>query len=275
LTKSALSKDITGRVFGELTAIKIAEIGPRGGRTWLCRCSCGAEVIVPQKRLESGNTRSCGHLKVLATVSRNKSLAKDLTNTRFGQWLVLSLHPHRNKEGGLLWRCVCDCGNVEIVSSARLLRGRSDRCTVCVEKEKHPRFCANGHDVLIWGRKHSNCNGCVKERHLKRNYGIGLEDFKKMYKHQNGLCAICGTPLRDYEDIESMGKRAEVDHEHTETVPKRQTVRGLLCGGAWQGCNKILGHVDDIRWLRKAVEYVENPPARQVLSTDADKEPCK
>lgn len=59
--------DLTGRQFGKLTALR--EVSPiitkRGKslRAWLCRCSCGREVVVRQGNLTGKVTRSCGCLK--------------------------------------------------------------------------------------------------------------------------------------------------------------------------------------------------------------------
>lgn len=48
------------------------------------------------------------------------------------------------------------------------------------------------------------------------------------------------------------------------------SIRGLLCPGrhgrAGQGCcNRLLGRVDSRDWLRSALSYIENPPARKIL----------
>ena len=51
--------DLTGQRFGRLTAL--APAANVSGRTaWLCRCSCGQELVVETARLRSGHTKSCG-----------------------------------------------------------------------------------------------------------------------------------------------------------------------------------------------------------------------
>lgn len=50
-------KDITGEVFGYLTAKRIASSKPV---RWLCECDCGNLIIVKGNSLRSGHTRSCG-----------------------------------------------------------------------------------------------------------------------------------------------------------------------------------------------------------------------
>jgi hypothetical protein len=269
-------EDLTGRAFGKLTAVKVSEVGARGSCKWLCKCDCGIEVVVPYKSLVSGNNKSCGCLKTEVVTARNKALAKDLTNKTFGRWTVLSLCEHRNYDGGLIWLCKCECGAMHNVSSARLLRGRSIQCTECSKKQGLKKYCKHGHNTEIWGRdKYGYCKGCVRERHLQRTYGISLEEFKELYDHQQGKCAICKIPLIDYLDAESLGKRAEVDHEHNKNKPIKNTVRGLLCGGKWSGCNNMLGKVDNVEWLKNAIQYLVNPPAAEVLDFGSPEGPIK
>ena len=50
--------DLTGQVFGRLTAIE--HVTSKG---WRCRCECGTIKIVPGGNLRSGMTRSCGCLR--------------------------------------------------------------------------------------------------------------------------------------------------------------------------------------------------------------------
>ena len=50
--------DMTGQVCGYLTVIALA---PKSKLVkWLCRCSCGNELVVVGTRLRSGHTKSCG-----------------------------------------------------------------------------------------------------------------------------------------------------------------------------------------------------------------------
>lgn len=56
--------DLTGNKYGELTVIKRqgTHVRPSGAKfvTWLCKCSCGNEVVVFGYSLKSGATKSCG-----------------------------------------------------------------------------------------------------------------------------------------------------------------------------------------------------------------------
>ena len=72
--------DLTGQTFGKLTALR--EVEPvttsqgRPVRAWLCRCSCGREVVVRHYNLTKGVTRSCGCLRSEKQWRRVKKKAK-------------------------------------------------------------------------------------------------------------------------------------------------------------------------------------------------------
>jgi hypothetical protein len=85
----------------------------------------------------------------------------------------------------------------------------------------------------------------VREReragHLKRKYGMTIEEYGVMLDAQGGGCFICGRPPRDDSSL-------HVDHDHSSG-----RVRGILCFS----CNNALADFqDDPALLRKAASYV-------------------
>lgn len=53
--------DMTGRRYAHLTVVGLSpDRTPSSGLKWLCRCRCGAEVVVAGRSLRSGATKSCG-----------------------------------------------------------------------------------------------------------------------------------------------------------------------------------------------------------------------
>ena len=196
--------------------------------------------------------------------------AKDLTGETFGSWKVLGVSPRKKKpNGGLYFFCRCSCGIEKEVVGESLLKGSSTACLVCGRKKLIKRFCKNGHDTDLCGRTSSYaCRECLRDKHLRDHYGINSAEFRDLYDAQKGLCAVCKKPLGLYRTGTpgwDNGCRIEVDHKHGTKLPKRQTVRGLLCGGRWAGCNRKLGRIDNIEWLKNALAYVSSPPALSVL----------
>jgi 5-methylcytosine-specific restriction endonuclease McrA len=91
-----------------------------------------------------------------------------------------------------------------------------------------------------------------RKSHLKRKYGMTLEQYQAMLDSQGGGCLICGRPPRD--DIS-----LHVDHDHSTG-----NVRGILCFC----CNNALADFqDNPELLRKAASYVtsHDPEAQEEI----------
>ena len=86
------------------------------------------------------------------------------------------------------------------------------------------------------------------DNHLKKTYGINLEQFKELVSKQNGLCLICSRALR--LGLNGWTSRfATVDHDH-----KTGKIRGVLC----HRCNTGLAFVERPEWPEKAKYYLNN-----------------
>lgn len=136
-------KDITGQVFGKLTAIEC--VGkPQGKKTyyWKCQCSCGKVVEVDGASLRSGNTKSCGCGKYDGFKKYNQEQSdknKLEIGIRFGRLEIiedLGFIPHvegHNRRGYL---CRCDCGNTKVASGNQLTTGNLISCGQCGLRSK-------------------------------------------------------------------------------------------------------------------------------------------
>jgi hypothetical protein len=79
--------------------------------------------------------------------------------------------------------------------------------------------------------------------HLRRSYGITLEQYDQMLRDQDGKCAICQRP-----EAESAGGKLAVDHMHCSG-----RVRSLLC----RQCNSAIGMLrEDPDIIYAAAQYV-------------------
>jgi hypothetical protein len=174
-----------------------------------------------------------------------------------------------------------------------VFRAGAHFCSVCeADPLARPNLingqCSNGHELREVGvyldargydghRPRWNCKACAaveakaawadpstRERNrlanrratLKRVYGITLEQWDALYVAQDGRCAICLRPLA--ADKGQPGQQAAVDHDH-----ETGEIRGLLCR---MPCNYGIGVLrEEPERLRRAAEYLEDPPARHVL----------
>lgn len=125
--------DVTGQVFGRLTAISATHT-PRRPARWLCSCACGGETTVVLSKLTSGLTVSCGCYR--AEMSRARVLER-----RYIGWKRADQHPkwkpelsawdrrHEREPENQLWRreivrrdgnkCVA-CGSTEDIHAHHL-----------------------------------------------------------------------------------------------------------------------------------------------------------
>lgn len=88
----------------------------------------------------------------------------------------------------------------------------------------------------------------VRDFHLRKTYGITLDQYNKMFKDQNGLCAICGKP-ETAKTRYGFDKPLSVDHDH-----ETGKIRKLLCNK----CNGGLGAFDDsIEYMENAINYIK------------------
>lgn len=69
-----------------------------------------------------------------------KSEKKDMTGLRIGRLLVLKDSGERySKNREVLWRCVCDCGNICNVRGGHLRSGYAQSCG-CLQKETREKY---------------------------------------------------------------------------------------------------------------------------------------
>ncbi|HWS47876.1 MAG TPA: endonuclease VII domain-containing protein, partial [Acidimicrobiia bacterium] len=81
-----------------------------------------------------------------------------------------------------------------------------------------------------------------RDAHLRRKYGIGIDEFEALLAAQGGGCAICGAPPPEHGSL-------HVDHDHATGA-----VRGLLC----VSCNNALGAFRESHdVLRAAADYLD------------------
>ena len=109
--------------------------------------------------------------------------------------------------------------------------GFSNTCKLCRRSYEHDY---NKKNVLK-----------IKDRDLKRNHGITLEDKLKMISNQNNMCLICKTHFSSSE----RAKFPCVDHNH-----KTNKIRSILC----DRCNRVLGEIEEnVSILESMILYLK------------------
>ncbi|MCB1711167.1 MAG: endonuclease VII domain-containing protein [Candidatus Riesia sp.] len=133
--------------------------------------------------------------------------------------------------------------------------GRRFQCKICRNKKQREYAKNNKEKIKERNKKkresrkayYQSPKGIESSRraHLKRKYGISLEEYEKLSKKQNNKCAICTK-----EENSERNNFLCVDHNHSTGQ-----IRGLLCSN----CNRGLGLLKDNEIiLNNAIKYLQN-----------------
>jgi Recombination endonuclease VII len=79
-----------------------------------------------------------------------------------------------------------------------------------------------------------------RDTYLKKKYGVGIKEYKRMFSAQNGVCAVCKRPPKKKKNL-------HVDHDHFTGE-----VRGLLC----YYCNRRIIGRNTEKSIRQLVAYL-------------------
>ena len=118
----ANARDLTGQRFGKLRAVSRAEAGGPGGCRWTCQCDCGRETVILGTLLTTGKRTSCG------CDSEKRYPFCDISGQKFNRLTALYPLDRRTAKGGLIWHCLCECGNEIDVSYNNLLYSNQKSC---------------------------------------------------------------------------------------------------------------------------------------------------
>ena len=119
-------KDISGTVFGRLTAVR--RIGTNKYRIslWECLCACGNSKVTDMNTLRTGRIKSCG-------CSPARKEIESLKGRVFGRLTVLE-YVGQDKYGQSTWICICTCGTRKSISRGSLINGATLSCG-CLNRE--------------------------------------------------------------------------------------------------------------------------------------------
>lgn len=190
-------KDLAGRRFGRLIAVRVVGRTPGRHYVWACVCDCGASLDVVRGSLLSGRKVSCGCIEQeeseravrercrraeanaepprapvrptpapkMSRGARTRLLLAD--GEAFGRLTVMDRAPGLGNK----WLCRCSCGGEATYTASSLLSGRRRSCGRCheVRRSRGVRLCSACHRELplaaFWARKNRGlqyaCRDCL------------------------------------------------------------------------------------------------------------------
>lgn len=127
-------KDLTGQKYWKLTVTSYSHSNKWGKPLWNCKCDCGVEITRLGQLIVKGSRQSCGCDRAFG-----------LYGTRYGKLLAVSkILDRKSKNGSMLWKCICDCGNITVVESGGLMRGKIRSCGCLIGEMNKIRNTTHG-----------------------------------------------------------------------------------------------------------------------------------
>ena len=133
----------------------------------------------------------------------------DLTNQRFGKWLVLEKDLEKSKSHyGSYWVCKCDCGKISSIRGTALKGNKSSGCLSCSIKRTHIK------DEV--GNKYGLLTVLELDEEKTDNHKWSNNRHSAFWKCQcdcGNICSILGVYLRN-GDVKSCGCLGKSFGEH-------------------------------------------------------------
>ena len=135
-------KDLTGKVFGMLTALEPAGHTKDSKMLWKFKCECGnTKISKPLDILRIKGIASCG---CMSTENIAAAQRRDLSGQVFNRWTVLE--PDKTKHNqGAYWIYKCVCGTIRSEATSALVRSLTKSCGCWRSEYASAWIKANGH----------------------------------------------------------------------------------------------------------------------------------
>ena len=213
--------DLTNQRFGKLVALKPdSPHYTSGGNSiphWVCQCDCGKIISVSTQSLKSGNTRSCGCLRVETGWQKTELLI----GQKFGYLTILErINDDNNSEKKRIkYKCQCDCGSTVIVRSEDLKSGKTQSCG-CIKSRGEAA-------INQWLTKHQiNFKNQYRISDMKYSTGYSPYFDFAIFDNNNNLCCLI-----EYQgDIHYNFKNSGWNNENNfKNIQQRDAEKRKLC----------------------------------------------
>lgn len=110
----------------------------------------------------------------------------DITGRRFGKLVVVSIHPERNRDGGVRWNCLCDCGGSAVYVGHTLRYGQANSCGCLRREVQITHGLSHTKAYASWGNMMYRCYDENNQDY--HSYGKrGIRVCRRWHKFENFL----------------------------------------------------------------------------------------
>lgn len=161
-----------GDKFGKLTILELID-----NKIIKCLCDCGNIKNIIKSNLISGKSQSCGKGKC-------QSHFKDLSGQKFGFVTVLNVN-RSDGNHGIMWNCICICGNKCSIRGSSLTKGRTKSCG-CMTKKLVSLSLSKDPGISNLKQLYNTYKNSAKNRN--HNWDLSVDDFKLLISKNCYYC---------------------------------------------------------------------------------------
>jgi hypothetical protein len=233
---------LEGEIFGKWEVIDRAGSNKTNQPMWKCRCQCGRIKDVNEYSLISGKSNGC----------RSCSNFYDLKGKKFGYLTVLEKES-TSRDRSIQWKCKCDCGNIVIVDSKSLRKGKTRSCG-CFKTKKLVERMSLKEGESSFNKMYYGYKSDATKRGLA--FDLSKERFKELTQLN---CYYCGRkPNQLYYRRKNGGYIGNgIDRVNNNDGYIEENV--VPC---CRQCNYAKGsmHIDDFeKWIKKVYNNLFEP----------------
>lgn len=218
--------DLTNKVFGKLTVVKLSEKKKHRVQLWECKCECGNTIYVRTQNLIEENRKCCGCTTKVNLVGYKTGRLTVIAETESRRYD--KTHVER------VWLCQCECGDTTKLSTAVLTKSKVNTCG-CAMREvgnKNSRWRGYGE---ISGSMWKQIRSCGTLRDLE--FTISIEQIWDLFLRQERRCALSGLPL-------GFGDSNVTRSDTTASLDRIDSSRGYV--------------IDNVQWVHKDINAMKS-----------------
>ena len=143
--------NLIGQTFGQLKVIQETEERKNNSVVWLCQCNCGNIIKLSTKELRSDGIiqcKNCGSQR-----DHIKKITENYIGVKFNKLTVVEKTDQKQKDGKILYKCICDCGQEVLANITDLKRGHKKSCGCLKRKYQIGDIINNRKIISIIGTK--------------------------------------------------------------------------------------------------------------------------
>lgn len=172
---------------------------------------------------------------------------KNLTGKRFGKLVVME-KVGSNKWGNVLWKCICDCGNIKTYPSGKLTSGSSNNCGCITSEIRRQKASKHGitaggkpRTLVIWNGMKARCFN-PKSTSYKNYGGRGITICEEWLVFENFHNWAITNGYADDLQIDRINNNGNYCPENCRWVKREENMR-----------NCSYNHFVEIMGVRKTV----------------------